>query len=293
MIAREKTSMTATLIACSVFAGCSTFTSKKPEGFTAQDRKFFKEAETTIDGPPRATPGKERESFLAMGQFYLEVKRLPLAERMFEKAIAADPKCVGAYAGLAKCHSEAGKTDKAADALNKGFAVDPKSAILWNEAAVLRAKTGDLEGAVEAADRAVAAAPNVMLYKENFGNMLAVTGHYKQAYEVYSKALNPAEAYYRIALALKDKGDLRACDKQLRQALEQDPEHAASRRLLAQMNAAATKRAPVQQAAYETSEEAEAAVEQAVERRTRRPAKSKNSEWKAKRPSTTEEEEQQ
>jgi tetratricopeptide (TPR) repeat protein len=264
--------LTTAACACLLFGGCSTFHSKKSnEGFTEQDRKFFREAETQFDSPPKAQPGKHPESFMAMGQFYLEMKRYPLAERMFDKAIADDPKCIGAYAGLAKCHSEAGQTQKAADAINKGFAIDPKSPVLWNEAAVLRAKTNDYDGAVEAAEQAVAAAPTIGLYRENLGNLLAVTGRYKKAFEAYSKALSPADAYYRIALVLKDRGDLKGAESHLKQALAQDSAHDASRRMLTAMSSGApAAQANVQQVSYEADAEREAPVERPTKRKAAR-----------------------
>jgi tetratricopeptide (TPR) repeat protein len=264
--------LTTAACACLLFGGCSTFHSKKSaEGFTEKDRKFFHEAETAFDRPPEAKPGKHPESFLAMGQFYLEMKRYPLAERMFEKAIAGDSKCIGGYAGLAKCHLENGQTQKAADAINKGFAVDPKSAILWNEAAVLRAKTNDLDGAVEAAEQAVAAAPTIGLYRENLGNLLAVTGRYKRAFEAYSKALSPADAYYRIALVLKDRGDLKGAEAHLKQALAQDAAHDLSRRMLTAMTSnAPAVQSNVQQASYEADSGSEAPVERPTKRKSAR-----------------------
>ena len=269
MRGKALTTTAAAWCACLLFNGCSTFSSKKsPNGFTEQDRKFFKETETQLDRPPEPKPGKHPESFMAMGQFYLEVKRYPLAERMFEKALKGDPKCVGAYAGLAKCHSELGRTEKAAEAINKGFAIDPKSAVLWNEAAVLRAKTNDLDGAVEAAEQAAAAAPTVSLYRENLGNLLAVAGRYTKAFEVYSKAFNPAEAYYRIALVLKDKGDLKGAETHLKQALKQNPDHEPARRMLMATNAGfPTAESNIQQASYNADGDSAAPAERPTRRR--------------------------
>ena len=235
---------------CLLFAGCSSFNaSKKPGEFTADDRKFFKEAETQVDASmTKADP--KGGGFLAMGQFYLEVKKLTLAERMFQKALEGDPKCVAAYAGLAQCHSAQGRTDQAAAALDKGFALDPKSHVLWNEAAVLRAKTGDMEGAVEAAKKAYDAAPNSTLYAENLGTMLAMTGRYGPALEIYAKAFNPAEAHYRIALILKDKGDLRGAEQNFKSTLRYDPQHQLARRHLA--SGSVSDQSAVRRANYET-----------------------------------------
>ena len=281
MTARALTTAAAPWWACALLAGCSALGNSKPhEGFTAADRKFFHEAESQMDGTPAPKPGKQTESFLAMGQFYLEVKKTQLAERMFEKAVAADPKSVPAYAGLSKCYVDAGQTDKAAEALNKGFAVAPKSPILWNEAAVLRAKTGDMDGAVQAAEKAVALGPNVTLYAENLGNLLAVTGRYQKAIEIYEKALNPAEAHYRVGLVMRDKGDLRGFNLHLKQALTLNPEHAAARRVLSAANdGAPTRKAPVQAANYETSDDADQQVQPAAAPATRRSVRSSGSQW--------------
>jgi tetratricopeptide (TPR) repeat protein len=236
---------------CLLFAGCSSLgSSKKPGDFTAADRKFFKEAETHVDAS--MTKGDPKGSgFLAMGQFYVEVKKLTLAERMFQKVLEGDPKCVAAYAGMAQCHSLQGRTEQAAAALDKGFALDPKSHVLWNEAAVLRAKTGDMDGAVEAAKKAYDAAPTSTLYAENLGTMLAMTGRYGPALEVYAKAFNMAEAHYRVALILKDKGDLRGAEQNFKSTLRHDPQHQFARRHLASSQAG--DQGAVRHANYETS----------------------------------------
>jgi len=277
MTARASIVIAACWGVCLLLGGCAqTAGKKKADGFTDEDRKFFREAEAKIDGKaapaPNPTPAKQCENFMQIGQFYLGVKKVPLAERMFEKALANDSKCIAAYAGLARCRSEVGETQKAAEMLNKGFAIDPKSAILWNEAAVLRARTGDLEGAVEAAQKAAHAAPKVLLYAENLGNLLAVTGDYQNAFEVYAKALNPAEAHYRIALVMRDKGNMRSCDQHLRQALAANPEHAAARKAMVAMNgdAVPAKASAVQRAAYETSDDVDQQVEPAAARPNRR-----------------------
>lgn len=236
---------------CILFVGCTTTNSSKDAGaFTAEDRKYFKEAEAQADAVmPKADP--KGAGYLQMGQFYLNAKKLPLAERMFQKAIESDPKSVAAYAGLAQCHVAAGKNDLAASALDKGFAIQPKSAILWNEAAVLRAHTNDMEGAVQAAEQALAIEPKSELYTENLGNFLAVSGQYKKALEVYSRMLSTGEAHYRIATVLKEKGDAQGAERHLREALSQQPKHAAARRLMASMQSA--DRA-VQPASYESQD---------------------------------------
>lgn len=223
------------LCVCILFAGCTTGkSSKDPGAFTADDRKFFKEAEAEADAA-MSKPDPKGGGYLQMGQFYLGVKKLQLAERMFHKAIESDPKSVAAYAGLAQCHVAAGKNDLAAAALDKGFAIQPKSAILWNEAAVLRANTNDMVGAIEAAEQALAIEPKSELYTENLGNFLAVSGQYKKAMAVYTKMLPPAEAHYRIATVLNEKGDSKGAKRHLREALTQQPKHAAARKLMASM----------------------------------------------------------
>ena len=235
---------------CLLFVGCSSlYSSKKSNDFTAEDRKFFKEAEAEVDASMEK-PAKGG-GLLAMGQFYLEVRRYPLAERMFQKAIDEDRKCVAAYAGLAKCHAEQNRIEEAAAQLDKAFAIDPKSPVIWNEAAVLRAKSGDLEGAVEAIEKAIAAAPNEALYSENLGNFLAVSGEYKRAFEVYVKSLNPGEAHCRIGLVMKDKGDMQGAERHLKLALSKKPDHTVARRMLASM---AANDGGVQRVSYESDE---------------------------------------
>jgi tetratricopeptide (TPR) repeat protein len=267
MTPRALTTAAASWWACLLLAGCTGLQSQKSaDGFTAEDRKFFREAEAQLDGAAPPKGDKQTDSLLAMAQFYLEAKKFPLAERLFEKAAAADAKCIAAYAGLAKCHSETGRTDKAAEALNKGFAVDAKSPVLWNEAAVLRAKTGDMDGAIDAAQRALAAAPTASLYAENLGNLFIATARYQQAYDAYMKVLSPAEAHFRIGLGMRDKGDLQAADWHLKEALTLQPDHVGARRMLASMSSPPTTQAAVQQAGYEASaHEREPAVEPAVQ----------------------------
>jgi len=234
---------------CILFVGCTTGkSSKEPGAFTAEDRKFFKEAEAQADAV-MAKPDPKGGGYLQMGQFYLGAKKLNLAERMFQKAIESDPKSVPAHAGLAQCHVAAGRTDQAAAALDKGFAIQPKSAILWNEAAVLRANTGDMEGAIEAAEQALALEPKSELYTENLGNFLAVSGQYKRAMDAYLKTMGRGEAHYRIGMVLKDKGDVRGAERQLKESLAEQPDHAAARKLLAAMQGVDES---VQRASYET-----------------------------------------
>jgi tetratricopeptide (TPR) repeat protein len=171
--------------------GCSTIGTKNQPVFTEDDAEYFRKAQGKLATGEATT---QAESLIAMARFYADAQRLPLAERMYEKALKADPKCVPAHIGLIKLQVENSQWDRAEASLARARQLVPNSAAIWNEAAALEAKRKNLFQAISFAQRARDLAPEVDLYRTNLANLYLSVGKTDLAVAEFSHIMGPQKA---------------------------------------------------------------------------------------------------
>jgi Tfp pilus assembly protein PilF len=212
-------------------AGCAS--SGKPTALNAppkigSEHRTVADVDVIEDKPAKPTP----KSLVELGRLNAAAKKVDLAERMFNDALKLDKKYIPAYVSKAQLYFALNDEAKGTAALKKALSIDPNAPLVWNEIAIYRAKKQDFKGAIEAAERGLRTAPDSPLLLENLGGLYAVTGEFAQAYQVFCKAFSPAEAHYRIAGVMFKQGQRGESAEQLQLAVQQDPSHQPSIRML-------------------------------------------------------------
>jgi predicted Zn-dependent protease len=176
--------------------GCSTFGPKSPGVITENDAQYFRDVQGKL---PSGDAVSKTDSLIAMARFYGEAQRAPLAERMYEKALAADPKSVQAHLGLIKLQMDHRQWDRVETSLRRARQAVPESAAIWNEVAACDAKRNNISRAITAAKRACELAPEVELYRSNLANLYLSAGQPELAIKEYSYFLGPGAAQRHVA----------------------------------------------------------------------------------------------
>ena len=150
------------------------------------------------------------------GQFYFERYYPDDASKLFQAAIAMDPKNAQAYLGLARVYEEnfSGKAKEAAD---KALEIDPKLYEADELKARIALEDDDQKGAIEAADKALAIKPDAVvataihaavdLLADKESPWLAKIGNRGVGYEtiahffVINRRYEDGIAYYKKAVA--------------------------------------------------------------------------------------------
>jgi tetratricopeptide (TPR) repeat protein len=189
---------------------------------------------------------------------------LPSAVAEFKKAVALDPKSARAYTNLGSALAKSGDLDAAVDAFKKALALAPDNLAAHMNLGVALREKGDAEGALVHLRRVAEGDPGNANVQYELGQTLRQSGDLTGAIAAFEKALqiNPElrEGYYGLGLALKQqsaakrkpgsptgspaddlyksgqeavaRGDLKAAEDQLGQALALDENDAEAHNLL-------------------------------------------------------------
>jgi len=174
------------------------------------------------------------ESFplrLTLGQALFRAGRLDEAEVELGEALRLFPEYGGPdspYFYLARIHRERGEKERAARALNQLGARNEALVEIHLEEAEIWLETGEREAAARALERAVEIAPMRVAPHETLAALYEETGDTSGAVRERRAilALDPADradAYYRLARALAEAGELAEARTQVLRALEIAP----------------------------------------------------------------------
>lgn len=157
------------------------------------------------------------------------------AADLYRRALELDKRHVPAHLGLARLHSVQNRPDRAVEALETAIAEGVKNPEVYYELAVAHARNDNHEPAMSAIEKALAKAPQEQRYLLTQASLLVMAGQPDRGHEVLCRFLTPADAHYRIAAILRERGDQAGSVERLRRALAEDPRHPEAAALLSQL----------------------------------------------------------
>lgn len=161
---------------------------------------------------------------------------LDMARHRYQRALKQDPKHKGALAGIARMYVKTGEQAKAAEAFKKYVEVHPKDADVYHEAAMACARFQDWTGATKWCEGALQLDPENRAYRKTLGFCQARAGKWDEAFASMCRVMPEAQARYNMAAVLLHTNNADACRAQLQLALRADPQHAATRDFLAELD---------------------------------------------------------
>lgn len=182
-------------------------------------------AEKTADEPLRGPA--EREQLLDQ------------ARKAYQQAIALEPDYVPAHQALARLYVKLGDNERAVATYQKVLKAHPKEAPLWFELGMCYSRQKQWDRALENLRHAVTLDPENRYYVNTLGFCLARAGRYDESLACFRKICGPARAHYNLARMLHHLNRDDLSREHLRLALQADPQLAAARQLLAQIEAPA------------------------------------------------------
>jgi tetratricopeptide (TPR) repeat protein len=121
----------------------------------------------------------------------------------YEKALAADPKCVSAYQGLARLYTSMQDLPLAVETYQKALKLAPHDASLWYELGLCHNYQKHHGPALDCLNRAAQIEPGNRNYTNALGVVLAESGHYKESLQCFVRSGGEAMGYYRLAQTLR------------------------------------------------------------------------------------------
>jgi tetratricopeptide (TPR) repeat protein len=212
--------------------------------------------------PPKHPP-KHAETCVALGNyFFTGADSVPQgssqqeylyeqARREYEQALSVDPNCLAAFHALGKLYVKMGDLEGAIKWYRKGLEKQPKEASLWFDLGMCHSRRKDWEPAVQALRHAAELEPDNKQNWNTLGCCLARSGHSDEALVAFRKGGNEARAHYNLAKMLhhmKQDGEAR---QHLQAALQAEPDYAAAKRMLAQLDGREPADPAVKQAGFD------------------------------------------
>jgi tetratricopeptide (TPR) repeat protein len=179
-------------------------------------------AENTAEDPKRPPANRE---------FLLEQAR-----KAYQQAIATDPDCVPAYQALAGLYLKQRDYDRAVATYQKALQGHPKESALWFELGMCYSRQRQWDPAVANLRQAVALDPENRPYVNTLGFCLARAGKVDESVACFQKIAGPAQAHYNVARMLHHLKQDELSREHLRLALRADPQLAAAKQLLDQLD---------------------------------------------------------
>ncbi|MBN9522185.1 tetratricopeptide repeat protein [bacterium] len=161
---------------------------------------------------------------------------LDMARHRYQRALKQDPKHKGALLGTARMYVKTGEREKAAEAFKKYVDVHPKDAAVHHEAAMACARFQDWTGATRWCEAALQLDPENRAYRKTLGFCQARAGRWDEAFTTMCRVMPEAQARYNMAAVLLHTNNPDACRAQLQLALQADPQHAAARDFIAELD---------------------------------------------------------
>jgi Tfp pilus assembly protein PilF len=180
-------------------------------------------SEKNAEDPKRSTP--EREGLLDQ------------ARQAYQLALTAEPDYLPAHQALAHLYLKMGDQEHAVATLRKALQAQPKGAPLWFELGMCYSRAKQWEPGLDCLRKAVDLEPENRAYVNALGYCLARAGKVDESLACFQKIVGPAQAHYNLARMLHHLGRDDLSKQHLQLALRADPQLAAARQLLAQLDA--------------------------------------------------------
>jgi len=119
----------------------------------------------------------------------VRLRDVAAAHSLFERAVAARPKYIGALFNLGLSFMERRDFAQSARIFRALLEIEPNNGRAWNEMTSVLRGLGEFDASLTAARRAVALLPGEASSHNNLGNVLLQSGHLDEARESYERAL--------------------------------------------------------------------------------------------------------
>jgi Tfp pilus assembly protein PilF len=173
-----------------------------------------------------------------LGNFYLESHDFPAAAACFETATKLEPRQIGPMVNAAMAYSNMDQNDKAEQSLRRALNSDPTNAAANFNLGLLLGEQGRMAEAEQALRTALKTDPQMAAAAYNLGVIVSKKS-LDEAITWCQKAheLHPADPKYAHTLAFyqRQKGNVDAAIKLLRQVIEQAPHYLDAYLLLAEI----------------------------------------------------------
>ncbi len=178
-----------------------------------------------------------------LGDYYRSEGNPGEAERLYNEAIAMDPKFEGAHMNLGVVFSQTGRTAQAEKEFQLATVLDPHDASAFNDLGTIVAARS-LDDALGLFRKATELDPNYADARKNLGLALDTKERWQEAAAEYRRAteLRPdADAHYLLGLDLGRLGKIDEAAKEFQKALKLEPNHEKARLALQKLNGTNTK----------------------------------------------------
>lgn len=171
-----------------------------------------------------------------IGNLSLRQGRLETAISWYERALALDPRFIGAYVNLADAYRQLGRDDEGEKPLRSGLALSPDAADLHHALGLLLVRKGAAASALDELAAAYKLAPDNARYAYVYAVALHSAGKRREALAVLQQAdaRRPYDLDILSALIAmqREAGNLKAARRYAQQAAEALPNDAAIKQLL-------------------------------------------------------------
>lgn len=204
------------------------------------------DARKQIERPKKTA---KAETWVAYGHFSLqsaESPQIPPAQRQalldearksYQRAMEIDSKNTEAQLSLARLHIAHDDESKGLDILQKMRQKHPKEAAVWHELGMHHASKKNWNEALVCLHKAAELDPENREYVSKYGFALARTGRYDEGVTCLSRVMGKAEAHFNVARMLSHLEQPELSKEHLRLAVQINPNLAAAREMLAQLDA--------------------------------------------------------
>jgi len=181
------------------------------------------------------TDGKNPEVFYLKGVCFRGKKEYKKAVSQFKKAVSVDPGYSYAYAGLGIMYDVTGESQKAVEYYTKAIKLDPGISLFYNNLGVSLMADGKVEKAIESFQKCIALDPNSRRAVNNLGLAYGRLGKDDKALAIFKRLGDEAVAYNNMGYVCQMRGDRKKAIEMYKKAIAVNPDFAAAKRNLKEM----------------------------------------------------------
>lgn len=232
-------------------AGCSSIAPKpayqQEKSWTDKMGAALKGNSAKVAAKPKATPdplthGKPGPAVLvAAAQMHEQRGQIEEAEDQYQKALKADPNCLGALVGYAHLEDRRDHFDAATKYYQRAIKAHPKDAAAYNDFGLCYHRRGMLPEANKMLSKAVELRPQRTLYRDNLASVLVEQGKTEEALQQLTMAHGVAVGNYNLGYLLVQKHQESKALAHFRKAAERDPSLAEAQHWVAELSGGADR----------------------------------------------------
>ncbi len=190
------------------------------------------------------------EIWVTNGQLYESQGNFPKALDNYTKALELEPSNEAALLSTARLYARQSQHQQASEFFSKAIAVNPDAGT-YNELALAYQSQNKPAEAQAAVRQAISQDGKNARYRNNLASMLVKGGRSDEAVKELQQVFPPAVANYNVAYLHFSNQNMAAAQQHLQVALQQDPNLAQARDLMARIGNGSTAQSAM--AAYQTA----------------------------------------